>query len=61
MSDEEINEFERQLSNSNIYTNAISIEDVVLSKKNKSILDYCFSILYWGRYNAARIFRRWKR
>jgi len=61
MSDEEINEFERQLSTSNIYKNAISIEDVVLSKENKTILDYCFSVSYWTRYNAAAIYRRWKR
>jgi len=61
MSDEEINEFERQLSSSNVYKNVISIEDVALGKNNKKILDYCFSALFYSRFFVSRIYRNWNK
>lgn len=61
MSDEEIIEFERQLSSSSIYKSAISIEDVALSKNNKKIIDYCFSALFYSKFFASRIYRNWNK
>ena len=57
MSDEEINEFERQLSSSSIYKSSISIEDIVLTKNNKKMLDYCYSALFFTRFFVSSIYR----
>ena len=57
MSEEEINELELQLSSPDIYKNALSIEDVLLKKNDKTILDFCFSALFYTRFFASRIYR----
>ena len=61
MSDEEINELEKQLSSSSIYKSSISIEDIVLSKNNKKILDYCYSALFYTRFFVSTIYRNWSK
>jgi len=57
MSEEEINELELQLSSPDIYKNALSVEDVLLKKNDKTILDFCFSALFYTRFFASRIYR----
>lgn len=61
MSDEEINEFEMQLSSSSIYKNSISLEEIILTRNSKKILDYCYSALFYSRFFASRIYRNWKK
>ena len=59
MSTEEINKFEIQLSSPDIYNNAISLSNVILSKNDKNILDYFYSIYFFAKFFAGKFYRSW--
>ena len=57
MSNYEIDNFRRQLSRANIYKNAITINDISLSKNSKNFFDQFYSFFYWSRYRITNILR----
>ena len=61
MSNEEINDLELQLSLQDVYKNILSVKDVAFKKNDKTILDICFSALFYSRFFASRIYRNWNK
>ena len=61
MSNKEINDLELQLSSSDVYKNILSVKDVTFKTNDKNILDICFSVLFFSRFFASRIYRNWNK
>ena len=61
MSDEEINDFDKRLLSSRIFKSTISLRDVELTSNHKTLLDYCFSALFFCRFFVSRIYRNWSK
>jgi len=61
MTESEINDLELQLSSHDILKNTISLADVILVNNNKTILDFCFSALFYFRFFASSIYRNWNK
>lgn len=59
MSEKEINDLGLQLSSLDVYKNIIGVTDVKFKNNDKTLLDFCFSVLFYSRFFASKIYRNW--